>query len=43
MGSIAKDSLNRKLAEHLKNRYKDKFEMEILTMNDLLIYNQDAE
>ncbi|KIL39165.1 NADPH-dependent FMN reductase [Gordoniibacillus kamchatkensis] len=43
VGSIRKDSLNRKLAEHVKNRYQDKFEMEILTLNELPMYNQDIE
>ncbi|MBB6733856.1 NAD(P)H-dependent oxidoreductase [Cohnella zeiphila] len=43
VGSIRKDSYNRKLAEHVKNRYQDRFETEVLTLNGLPMYNQDIE
>jgi len=43
VGSIRKDSLNRKLAEHVRNRYKDRFDLEILELNALPFYNQDLE
>lgn len=43
VGSIRKDSYNKKLAEFVKKRYADKFDMEVLTLNDLPMYNQDNE
>jgi len=43
VGSIRKESLNRKLAEHVKNRYQDRFELEILDLASLPFYNQDME
>lgn len=43
VGSIRKDSYNRKLAEHVKNRYQDRFDLEILDLKPLPFYNQDLE
>jgi len=43
VGSIREDSYNKKLAEFIKNRNADKFDMEVLTLNDLPMYNQDNE
>ncbi len=43
VGSIRKDSLNRKLAEFVKNRYADKFELDIISLRDVPMYNQDIE
>jgi len=43
VGSIRKESYNLKLAEHVQKRYKDKFELEILSLLDLPMYNQDIE
>jgi len=43
VGSIRKDSLNKKLAEYVKARYVDKFDLEILSLNDIPMYNQDIE
>ncbi|MGG0655054.1 NADPH-dependent FMN reductase [Rummeliibacillus pycnus] len=43
VGSIRKDSYNKKLAEFVKKYNTDKFDMEILTLNDLPMYNQDNE
>lgn len=43
VGSIRKESYNLKLAEHVQKRYQDKFELEILSLLDLPMYNQDIE
>ncbi|MCL6573923.1 MAG: NAD(P)H-dependent oxidoreductase [Bacillus sp. (in: Bacteria)] len=43
VGSIRKDSLNKKLAEYIKSRYSNKLDLEILTLNDIPMYNQDIE
>ena len=43
VGSIRKDSYNLKLAKHVQNRYADQFEVEILDLAPLPIYNQDIE
>jgi chromate reductase len=43
VGSIRKDSFNKKLAEYIKSRYINKFDLEILTLNDIPMYNQDIE
>ncbi|MBB6675216.1 NADPH-dependent FMN reductase [Cohnella nanjingensis] len=43
VGSIRKDSYNLKLAQYVKERYKDRFELEILSLRDLPIYDQDIE
>lgn len=43
VGSIRKDSYNLQLAKHIQNRYEDQFEMEILDLSQLPIYNQDIE
>lgn len=42
-GSVRKESFNRKLAEFVKNRYADRFEIEILDLSVLPLYNQDIE
>lgn len=43
VGSIRKESYNYKLAQHVQNRYKDKFELEILSLRSLPMYDQDIE
>lgn len=43
VGSIRKDSYNLKLAQHVQNRYADKFELEILSLRGIPMYDQDIE
>ncbi|RKN85914.1 NADPH-dependent FMN reductase [Paenibacillus ginsengarvi] len=43
VGSIRKESYNYKLAQHVQNRYKEKFELEILSLRSLPMYDQDIE
>ncbi len=43
VGSIRKESLNKKLAEFIKTRYADKFELDIVPLHDIPMYNQDTE
>jgi len=43
VGSIRKDSYNHKLAQYVKERYKEHFELEILSIKDLPFYDQDVE
>ena len=43
VGSIRKDSYNLQLAKHVQARYADKFEVEVLDLKPLPMYNQDIE
>ena len=43
VGSIRKDSYNLKLAKYIQKRYQDRFELEILNLRELPIYDQDIE
>lgn len=43
VGSIRKDSYNLQLAKHVQKRYAEKFEVEILDLAPLPMYNQDTE
>ncbi|WP_010275441.1 NADPH-dependent FMN reductase [Paenibacillus senegalensis] len=43
VGSIRKESYNLKLAKHVQKRYADQFEVEILDLAPLPMYNQDME
>ena len=43
VGSIRKDSLNKRLAEYVKARFAHQFDLEILTLNEIPIFNQDIE
>lgn len=43
VGSIRKDSFNLKLAKYIQTRYADKFELEILDLKPIPMYNQDIE
>ncbi|MFS0782755.1 NADPH-dependent FMN reductase [Bacillus sp. 1P06AnD] len=43
VGSNRKDSYNMKLTKFVQKTYADKFDMEILMVNDLPFYNEDTE
>lgn len=43
VGSIRKNSYNLNLAKHVKQRYADQFEVEILDLAPIPMYNQDIE
>jgi chromate reductase len=43
VGSIRKDSLNLQLAKHVQARYAEQFELEILDLASIPMYNQDME
>lgn len=43
VGSIRKDSYNLQLAKHVQKRYADQFDLEILDLAPLPMYNQDIE
>ncbi|MFJ8263573.1 NADPH-dependent FMN reductase [Rummeliibacillus sp. NPDC094406] len=43
VGSIRKESYNYKLAKFVQQHNADKFELEILSLNDIPMYNQDIE
>ena len=43
VGSIRKESYNRKLALTMQERYKDKMMLEIADLRDIPFYNQDEE
>ena len=43
VGSVRKESYNNKLAKFVQKRYADKFDLEILDLSILPLYNQDIE
>lgn len=43
VGSISEQSNNMKLAKNLVDRYKDKFDISILDIKDMPMYNEDIE
>ncbi|MCS7458782.1 NAD(P)H-dependent oxidoreductase [Paenibacillus doosanensis] len=43
VGSIRKESYNLKLAKYIQRKYKDRFELEILSIRELPFYDQDIE
>lgn len=43
VGSISEKSHNKKLAYFLKERYKDKLDIDVMTFEDLPMYNEDIE
>ncbi|MEO4054718.1 NAD(P)H-dependent oxidoreductase [Solibacillus sp. CAU 1738] len=43
VGSLREGSLNMKLAKFVQQRYEEKFELEILRLNEIPMYNQDDE
>lgn len=42
-GSISKGSYNKKLVKYIKERYKDKLDIEILDLGNIPMYNMDNE
>lgn len=43
VGSLREESYNKKVAKFIKEKFKDKLEMEILYLNDLPVFNEDIE
>ena len=43
VGSIRKESYNMQLAKFIQKRYTEKFELEVLSLRDLPMYDQDIE
>ena len=43
VGSVREESYNNKLAKFVQKRYADKFDLEILDLSVLPLYNQDIE
>jgi len=43
VGSMSKDSNNKKIVKFMQERYSDKLEIEILPIGQLPMYNQDIE
>lgn len=43
VGSIRKESFNLRVVETLKERYQGQFELDIITLNDIPMYNPDDE
>ncbi|KAA9021114.1 NADPH-dependent FMN reductase [Niallia endozanthoxylica] len=43
VGSIRRDSYNLQLAKHVQKRYADQFDVEVLDLAPLPMYNQDIE
>lgn len=43
VGSLRKESYNRKIANFMKERYSSKLDIEVLLLNDLPIFNEDIE
>lgn len=43
VGSIRKESYNMMLAKFIQKHYADQFDLEILKLNDIPMYNQDIE
>lgn len=43
VGSLRKDSYNKRIAEFIKERFKEKVEIEIILLHDLPMFNQDDE
>lgn len=43
VGSISEQSKNKKLAEFMQKRFKDKLNIEIMLLNDMPMYNEDIE
>jgi len=43
VGSISEKSNNKKLAKFMKERYKDTIEIEIVSLKDIPMYNEDDE
>lgn len=43
VGSLRKDSYNKKIAEFIRERFKEKIDVELVLLHDLPIFNQDIE
>lgn len=43
LGSISKNSYNKKLAKYMKERYKNKLDIEVLSLENIPMYNEDIE
>ncbi|MCT6903390.1 MAG: NAD(P)H-dependent oxidoreductase, partial [Lactobacillus sp.] len=43
VGSIRKESYNMQLAQFIQKRYTEKLDLEVLSLKDLPMYNQDIE
>lgn len=43
VGSLRKDSFNKKVALFMQDRYKGKLDMEILYLNEIPLFNEDIE
>lgn len=43
VGSVRKESYNKNLAKYVQTRYEDQFDLEILDLSGLPLYNQDLE
>ena len=43
VGSMSKESNNKKVVKFMQKRYKDKLDIEILSIDKLPMYNQDIE
>ncbi len=43
VGSLRKDSYNKRIAEFIKERFVDKLDIEIILLHDLPMFNQDDE
>ena len=43
VGSIRKESLNKTLANFVATQFKSKFDMDVLTLENIPLYNQDIE
>ena len=43
VGSIRKESYNMQLAKYIEKRYAEKFELEVLSLRELPMYDQDIE
>lgn len=43
IGSVRKDSYNLSLARHMQKRYAGRLDIEIVTLNEVEMYNQDIE
>lgn len=43
VGSLRKDSYNKKVANFMKERYKGKLDIEVLLLNDIPMFNEDIE
>lgn len=43
VGSLRKDSFNKKVALFMQDRYKEKLDMEMLYLNEIPLFNEDVE